>query len=38
MMYLFAISVFSYLVRLLMFYNVQATNLTFVGKNETYNK
>ena len=31
-LYLFTIGVFFYQVKLLMFFNVQTTNLTFVGK------
>ena len=32
MLYFFAIDVIVYRVKLLMIYNVQTTNLTFVGK------
>lgn len=33
MLYLFIIDIIFYQVKFLMFYNVQLTNLTFVGKN-----
>ena len=38
MLYLFVVDVNSNQVKLLMFHNVQTNNLTFIEKNEIYNK